>query len=250
MRVNWYDSQFGFLNEDEMPHNTTTETIGPPEKLSITWISDELCKSVDDLKKSQYSVEFSSKTENYCIGLVDMVDSTKISARIGWARSTRYYQLFLNSMSEILKKFGGLVIKNVGDCLVYYFPESSKQDRKFGFMSCIECSLAMIESHDYFTQILSQEGLPPIDYRISVDYGSVVIMKSNGSLVPDMIGPPVNMCSKINHSATSNGVVIGGDLYEMVKHFEDYNFKQVKAYSVGFKYQYPVYSVTRKFGIR
>ena len=241
MRVNWYDSHVGFSSKDEIIGST--EPIGVSEKLSTPYLYESITS--DDLQ-SQYSVQFSSKTENYCVGLVDMVDSTKISARIGWARSTRYYQLFLNSMSEILKRFGGFVIKNVGDCLVYYFPESSKRDRKFGFMSCIECSLAMIESHNYFTQILSEEGLPPVDYRISVDYGSVVIMKSNGTSVPDMIGPPVNMCSKINHYATRNGIVIGGDMYEMVKDFDDYTFKEVQSLSLGFKYSYPVYSVTRK----
>lgn len=246
MKVNWYDNQFGFSNEDRLLDSTRTKPLDISEKLFTSSINNESSKYGDDLKTSSYSVEFSSKTENYCVGLVDMVDSTKISARIGWARSTRYYQLFLNSMSEILKRFGGFVIKNVGDCLVYYFPESSKKDRKFGFMSCIECSLTMSESRTVLNQILSQEGLPVVDYRISADYGSVVIMKSNGSSVPDMIGPPVNMCAKINHYATRNGIVIGGDMYEMVKDFEDYALKEVQGLSLGFKYTYPVYSVTRR----
>jgi len=246
MKVNWYDNQYGFSNEDKLLGSTRTESVDISGKLSVTSISDELYKTVNALKASQYSVEFSSKTVNYCVGLVDMIDSTKISARIGWARSTRYYQLFLNSMSEILKRFGGFVIKNVGDCLVYYFPESSKRNRKFGFMSCIECSLTMSESRIMLNQILSQEGLPAVDYRISADYGSVVVMKSNGSSVPDMIGPPVNMCAKFNHYAERNGIVIGGDMYEMVKDFEDYSFKDVQGLSLGFKYSYPVYSVTRR----
>lgn len=41
-----------------------------------------------------------------------------------------------------------------------------------------------------------------VDYRISADYGSVVLMKSNNSESVDMIGSPVNMCSKIDHAAT------------------------------------------------
>ena len=241
MKVNWYNTQFGISSDDKLFNNT--ERIGYHEKTSKQ-IPEYL--KIEDDSKSQYSVEFSDRAENYCVGLVDMVDSTKISAKIGWARTTRYYQLFLNSMSEILKRFGGFVIKNVGDCLVYYFPESSKRDRKFGFMSCIECSLAMVESHEYFAKILSQQGLPQVDYRISADYGSIVMMKSNGTSVPDMIGPPLNMCSKINHYAEKNEIVIGGDLYEMVKDFDDYSFKIVQSLSLGFKYSYPVYSVTRK----
>ena len=192
---------------------------------------------------SDYLVEFSTNTTSYCVGLVDMVNSTKISATIGPSKISRYYQIFLNSMSRIMSRFGGFVIKNVGDSLFYYFPESSKNSN-YGFMSCLEASLAMVESHDAICDKLHDEGLPGLDYRVSADYGSVVIMKSNVSNSLDMIGPPVNMCSKINRSASKNGVVIGGDLYQMVKKL-DYVIKPRHGFSLGFKVDYPVYSVTR-----
>lgn len=195
---------------------------------------------------SDYFVAFSGNTQNYCVGLVDMVDSTKIAATLGNGKISEYYEIFLNSMAKILSRFGGFVIKNVGDCLVYYFPESSKANRKFGFMSCLECSLAITEYHDHICKILNKKGLPCVDYRVSADYGSVVLMKSNNSASIDMIGPPVNMCSKINHAAPTNGTVIGGDLYSMVKKFDDYNFKEVKGFSLGFKHSYPVYEIHRR----
>jgi len=138
-----------------------------------------------------------------------VVNSTNITKELGVTKSAKYHQIFLNSMSKILSRFGGFVIKNVGDCLVYYFPESSKSHRRYGFMSCLECSLAMIEYHDAICKRLEKEGLPCVDYRISADYGSVIITKSNNSNI-DMIGPPVTMCSNINREAPINGVVIGG----------------------------------------
>ena len=113
-------------------------------------------------------------------------------------------------------------------------------------MSCLECSLAMIEYHDTICKRLTKEGLPPINYRISADYGSVVLMKSNTSESLDMIGAPVNMCSKINYAATKNGSVIGGDLYRMVKKFDDYKFNEVKGFSIGLKHSYPIYKIQRK----
>lgn len=199
-----------------------------------------------NMKPEDYMVAFSGNTENYCIGIVDMVNSTKIAATLGNKKIQAYYETFLNSLSKILNRFGGVVIKNVGDCLVYYFPESSKSNRKFGFMACLESCLAMAEHHDDICKILNQNNLPCINYRISADYGSVVLMKSNNSDLIDMIGPPINMCSKINHAAQPNGVVIGGDLHSMVKHFGDYKFKEVKGFSIGFKHLYPVYEVYRK----
>ena len=71
-------------------------------------------------------------------------------------------------------------------------------------------------------------------------------MSANNSNSQDMLGPPVNMCTKINHAAKTNGAVIGGDLYTMVKSFNDYKFKKVEEFSLGFKHSYPIYSVMRK----
>ncbi|MDH3278880.1 MAG: adenylate/guanylate cyclase domain-containing protein [Nitrosopumilus sp.] len=199
-----------------------------------------------NMSTSDYLVAFSGQTQNYCVGMVDMVNSTKMAATLGNAKISTYYQIFLNSMSKILSRFGGFVIKNIGDCLLYYFPESSKINTKFGFMCCLECSLSMIENHDNICNALNQSDLPCVDYRISADYGSVILMRTNNSDSPDMLGPPVNMCTKINHAAKTNGTVIGGDLYTMVKNFNDYRFKKVEEFSLGFKHSYPVYSVSRR----
>jgi class 3 adenylate cyclase len=202
-------------------------------------------QSKNEMAAADYLVAFYNQSESYCVGCVDMVNSTNITKELGVTKGARYHQLFLNSMSRILSRFGGFVIKNVGDCLLYYFPESSKSHRKFGFMSCIECCISMTENHSSICKKLHQENLPSVNFRISADYGSVIITKSNNSAM-DMMGPPVTMCSDINHEAPVNGVVIGGDLHEMVKSFNEYKFKQLKDFSLGLKHSYPLYMVTRK----
>ena len=203
---------------------------------------------LDEAKSDDYSVAFDTKCQSYCIGCVDMVNSTKISAELGNRKISRYYQIFLNSMSKIMGEYGGMVIKNVGDCLMYYFPSSAKQNSTYGFMSCIECNLALVEAHDLICEQLHLEGLPCLDYRISSDYGSVCIMQSNNSTSLDMIGPPVNMCSKINRIAKPNEIVVGGDFHQMAKSLKEYSFKPTSDYSLGYKFSYPVYTVTRKLG--
>lgn len=191
-----------------------------------------------------YLVAFSGLAKNYCIGIVDMVNSTKISAEMNEFEWCRYYEIFLNSMAKILPRFGGRVIKNQGDSLLYYFPESSRATQ-FALTSCIESALAMKNAHEKINEILKNERLPKMNYRISLDYGKVVIMNSNNSSTPDLIGPPVNMCTKINHIADTNEIVIGGDLYQNVKHIKDYKYSQRKGFSIGLKYSYPVYQITR-----
>ena len=197
-------------------------------------------KNEDQDTLSKYVVDFSGESKNYCIGFVDIVNSTKISATLKQEKMSKYYEIFLNSMANIVERFGGFVIKNIGDSLLYYFPESSS------FLSCIECSLTMIDSHELINTKVKNEDLPPLNYRVSADYGKVTIIKSNFSSANDIVGIPVNICSKINGSASQNGVVIGSDLYQLVKNSDDYSYNEIKAYSVGLKQSYPIYSVQRK----
>ena len=137
--------------------------------MGVLQVTDEMSfestdmTNMSSISTSDYLVAFSGNTQNYCVGLVDMVNSTKIAATIGNAKASSYYRIFLNSMSRILSRFGGSVIKNVGDCLVYYFPESSKSNRRYGFMSCLECSLSMMEYHDAICNKMRNEGLPCVD---------------------------------------------------------------------------------------
>ena len=69
-----------------------------------------------------YVVNFLETSQSYCVGLVDIVNSTKISASLTQYKLSKYYEVFLNSMAQIVEKFGGFVIKNIGDSLLFIFP--------------------------------------------------------------------------------------------------------------------------------
>jgi class 3 adenylate cyclase len=226
------------------PH--VTQLFGETLVDSIKLIIKEQLESRDEQwKPSNYCVTFSEKSVSYCIGLVDMADSTKIAAKLGMQKMSKYYQHFLNLMSKIIAEFDGQVIKNVGDCLLYYFPETRVWQDKGSIAKSLECSLAMLGAHEFLCNQMKTEGLPCIDYRISMDYGFVIPMRSTDSKSTDMIGPAVNMCSKINRCAEKNGVVIGGDLYHIARHLDGFSFKETQGYSVGFKHDYPVYRLKR-----
>ncbi len=56
-------------------------------------------------------------------------------------------------------------------------------------------------------------------------------------------GSTVNMCSKINHLAKPDQLVVGSDLYQIVKKSKDYKFNEVSEFHSALKQDYPVYSV-------
>ena len=191
-------------------------------------------------EQNRFAVEISETTKNFCVGIVDIANSTKITAKLPTSKAASYYEFFLNHMATILNKFGVTLIKNIGDSLLFCFPEKTDSLSTF-----LECILTMAETHDFLQEKYQSEGLPTIDYRISADYGSMSIMKSNLSSV-DLIGTPVNICSKINSQAPVNGIAIGGDLREVVKDFDQYYCKEAESFSVGLKNSYPIYSLRRK----
>jgi len=193
-----------------------------------------------------YVVNFLETSQNYCVCLVDIVDSTKISASLTQQKLSKYYEIFLNSMAQIVEKHGGFVIKNIGDSLLFYFPDSSESSKSYDFKNCLECCLKMTEEHENINHILKKQKLPSLDYRISADYGEVSIMETNNSSTIDVFGTPVNMCTKINHVAEKNAIVIGSDMYRTVKKIHNYQYQMINSCSVGMKYMYPVYSVSRK----
>jgi len=126
------------------------------------------------------------------------------------------------------------------------FSRIYKTTKKIGLIDCLESGLAMIGHHDAICNMLKKENLPRVDYRVSMDYGAVILMKSNTSFSIDMIGSPINICAKINRYAQPNDMVIGGDLYEQVKYYDDYCFKEMSEFSLGLKMSYPIYSIKKE----
>ncbi|MFL6485186.1 MAG: response regulator [Nitrososphaera sp.] len=218
--------------------------------------------NIDDhpIAEKQNPVDFDIRTEEiyfadqsngyYCVCFVDMVDSTHITAKIADGdKIKKYYEIFLNAMAALAKNFGAKVIKNIGDALLFYFPDTSDSENVTAFKEVLECCSAIIAAHEFINIRLEAEGLPPVSYRISADYGRVEVATTVTSGAEDLFGPTVNMCAKINSQAEPNGVVIGGDLHEIMKRFsfKEYLFHKVgKKEPIGIRYSYPVYTVVRK----
>jgi class 3 adenylate cyclase len=201
-------------------------------------------------------ISFFEHSQNYCVCFVGMTDPTKFIAQIkDFQIVAKYYSVFLNSMSSIVRNFGGRIIKNVADSLFYYFPETSNDENRSAFKNMLECCITMMAAFKVVNLKMSEYGVPSvISYRISADYGSCCIAKSAASQSFDLFGPTINICAKINSKAPPNGMIIGNNLYQVLRSFpssfldDDYYFKSAGEYSViGLKQSYPVYSVVSKY---
>ena len=198
------------------------------------------------------------RSQNCCVCYVDMVNSTEITADINEPEKLRkYYGIFLNTIAAIARNYRAKIIKNAGDCLIFYFPETIDSTNESAFRDVLDCCITMISACCAINTKLYEEKLPSVRYRISANYGRVEVARSSTSQSDDLFGSTMNMCAKINSKALPNGIVFGGDLYQIVKSFSsfDYNyyFEYVDEYLTtdfnkdnNHHYPYPVYSLSIK----
>ena len=189
-------------------------------------------------------IAFSGQVQASCVCFVDIVDSTKISDRLSPADLSRYYEIFLNGIAAIAKKFGARIVKNVGDALIFYFEVGDNSDTA-AYRNVLDCGIGMGNAAGELNARMMGETLPPISYRISADYGQVAVAKSQSSQREDLFGPAMNICAKINRLARPNGLVIGERLYEIVRALEGFDFTAAGESLFG-KTSYPSFHVVAK----
>jgi class 3 adenylate cyclase len=188
-------------------------------------------------------LQFLESTKNYCVCIVDLVGSTSIAMGMSNEKISTYYGVFLNLMAKIASSFDATIVKNIGDSLLYYFPKTDSESRE-SFKDVLECSITMIQMHPEINARMHNDGLPDVNYRISCEFGSVIVAKMSTSSVNDIFGTCVNLCSKINLLASPNSIIIGKGLYEQTKSFDEYIFTEIDCKQLSLGKDYQVYSVS------
>ena len=201
----------------------------------------------EDVIKQQEEIllKFSQHTQNDCVGVIDLKDSTKISSELSDEDVTKMYEIFLNFMAKIVRDYNGEVVKNIGDALMFRFPNVDPNDSEL-MKNILECCLFMIDSHGELEKQLKAENLPALDYKVSATYGSVKVAESTTSNIADIFGPTVNRCFKINSLCPKNSLVVGINLYEIMQDFSEYEFTQFCSIEMKQKYGYSIFEVKRK----
>ncbi len=202
---------------------------------------NEPTKQHQDKEKTQSKVlKFFGKSQDCAVYLVNVINSTKLTAQIPESKLNMFNSTFLYGMADVVKEHKGKIVKSIEDALLFYFDESDDDYMR----NVLKCGLGMIEKRDVINDALHEKNIPSINYRMSSDFGKVMIGYSAASAAEDIFGSVVNMCSKINPLANSNGMVIGNDFHMIIKSSQDFKFSRIKKKSsAGMISKYPVYEV-------
>ena len=203
---------------------------------------------------SSKGIRFSGDSIKSCVCFIDLVDSTKNTITMeGLENIRKYYSTFINSVSDIVKSSSGKVIKNIGDCLLFYFPKTSNHNNLDAFREVIDCGSKILNERYKINKELCNQNLPPFSYRITIDYGVLDLALVGDYSQIDLFGPTINLCSKINSSPSlsiHNEIIIGDNLYRILKSFpniiNNYNFINNGEYKISESNRYSTYNIKRK----
>lgn len=150
------------------------------------------------------------------VGVIDIAHSTEILYSLSGDKVDEFSTIFLREVAKILWSHDAVIIKDMGDGMLFYFP-NTRTENPDSFRAAIECSRALIDGREAINQKLTAEGLPQISYRVSMSFGPMSAMLDEKGVISDLFGATVSSCSKINKIAGDNGVVIGEAMNEHIE---------------------------------
>jgi class 3 adenylate cyclase len=185
-------------------------------------------------------------SESCAIMIVDMVNSTRTACQLGDSCKLRlFYEIFINTMSDIVRSLDGRVIKNGGDSIICYFPSTKECTDESCLLPVLTCGLEMLDARISLNHGLQSLGLPAVSYRISADYGTHEVAKDIKSNTIDLFGPTMSLCAKINSLSPANSLVIGEDLYKLAKSFSGLAIRRYSEYRLDEEKGYVLYVVSK-----
>jgi two-component system, OmpR family, response regulator ChvI len=207
--------------------------------------------------KGNKSIKFTDDSLKCCVCFIEFESATNNTAIADDSSNIReYYSTVINSLSQIIKRYNGKIVKSLGDRLLCYFLNFSDLNNEKAVEEVIECGLEILEKReDMNNELLKKKNnLPPVErYKISLDYGVVDLALAGDNYQLDIFGSAVNLCSKINSSfsvAAKNEIIIGNNFYRIIKSFPNvlnkYNFINNGEFKVTENIGYPTYNIKRR----
>jgi len=229
------DSLLDMISELLVSKNISkVKTMFSPEQFNGSL--ERIVTKNEPIKKQDNILHFSERTRQCIVGIIDIVGSTKISFSLSEKKLDDFYGIFINDISKIIKKFEGIVVKNIGDSLLFYFPDTLEKSHKNvnqkSFENAIKCGFAIINYHSIINKKMSKLGLPKLDYKISFSFGGIRIAKISTSAVDDIFGHVVNICAKINSLCPPNSIVVTQKLNDELVSFDWQQSEKLCEYSL------------------
>lgn len=216
-------------------------------------ISRQNAKRIRDITKGLTMPEITSlpigsaKKMEAAILFFDLQDFTSRSSQLSNENVLYLLNIIIPEMMYIVRHWKGEVEKNTGDGLMAIFGTETRNSFLIA-RDAIECAMAMryVMLNDIQPK-LSSDGLLPLNFRIGIDMGEVLISRIgvNNLNFLTVVGDAANRASKLQSLANQNGICIA-------ENFRNNISPQLHTYCAegtheSWKWQYPQTKTPYKF---
>ena len=160
---------------------------------------------------------------------VDLVGSTTMTLELPAEKLATIISSFSQEMASVIHQHNGFVLKFVGDAVIGYF--NAAENTLLASDNAVTCAKSMITVIEKgINPILNQYDYPDLMVKIGVDYGQSIIVRYGSNEITshvDLMGPVMNIASKIQAMAKPNQILIGQDVYQRIHPNTQKNFKLV-----------------------
>ena len=147
---------------------------------------------------------------------VDLVGSTTMALEMPPEKIAIIISSFAQEMAAVIRQHHGYVLKFVGDAVIGYFvADSNSLLTSDNAVSCAKSMNTVIQKG--INPILNQYDYPDLMIKVGLDFGQNIIVRYGADEINshvDLMGPAMNIASKIQNMAKANQILIGSDVYE------------------------------------
>jgi len=155
---------------------------------------------------------------NMAVLYVDLIGSTKMSMELPSDKLSILVSSFSQEMAYVINAHNGYVLKFVGDAVIGYFveDETSSFQTVDNAVGCAE-SMIKVAEQGINPILIKKAGLSEIRIKIGIDFGKNVVVRYGADekkAYVDLLGPTMNVASKIQDLAKPNQILVGQKIYD------------------------------------
>ena len=163
---------------------------------------------------------------------VDLVGSTTMTLELPAEKIAIIMSSFSQEMAAVIRQYHGYVLKFIGDCVIGYFVSDEDDIYRTGAaddaVSCAKSIVSVIQKG--INPILNQYDYPDLMVKVGVDFGQNIVVRYGADVKHshvDLMGPTMNIASKIQCMAKPNQILIGNDVFQKLHPNLQKEFKQI-----------------------
>ncbi|MCR4898077.1 MAG: adenylate/guanylate cyclase domain-containing protein [Acholeplasmatales bacterium] len=179
------------------------------------YISPDVCNALVD--KDKEALALGGRKRNVACLFVDIRGFTKMSEELKPEEVVDVLNGYLDMATKQIFKYGGMVDKFIGDCVMAIF--NAPLDLDDYIFKAVCAAYGIIKQGKEISNYVEEKYNKKLEFGVGVHFGDAVIGNIGSKTRMDFtaIGDTVNTASRIEASALGNQVLISSDVYEILK---------------------------------